>query len=508
VTTTHNELPANINPTGEICISLVIPDDTEWLWLLVKALSHPAAKRYWKGESSQTIEMASNWEERVVTPLVEKILAAELCTTGETMSCEDIADCIETDETVQAALVQNLLTVEMINQITTVVNQNGFGNPNSINTSQTTVVDRNPIGALQEEIKPLVECNLDALWGGIRHGIVERLNDLTKDLLEDLLIIPDVAERLTVFIDVVPVIGDLVEGVAFQITEIIPDLYTLYESYESAETLDELACEIFAIVCSECRYPTFEELFGVYAGHTLISLAMNDLTLDAVATAILDLLTQTAEVAFFTLSVQSLFVLNLQSAFNGANGTRAIVKWAEIGEDSASDNWLTLCETCNEAYRIKVWDYTVEQYNSTRATGFSTNSGTWISGKGWRVDKTAANAGRLTMAQPFDPSWELRGILIKTDKPRASWSSYAVVNRTIVGSGTTGYNMTLTTPSDPNSRCRTGIASESGIQEMAVSITQDPYAVMYLEKIICIFNTDTAPAPTIPTSDPDVCGLS
>jgi len=107
-----------------------------------------------------------------------------------TMSCEDVADCIETE------LITN---IELQNSIAITVNQSGFGNPNQVNPTLTTPLDRNPAGALEEGVAELSECNLDALWGGIRHGIVARLDDKCRDMLEDLAAIPDAAVVLVAY---------------------------------------------------------------------------------------------------------------------------------------------------------------------------------------------------------------------------------------------------------------------------------------------------------------------
>lgn len=428
---------------------------------------------------------------------------------AETMSCEDVADCIETSEAVQDAIATNENI--LLQQLMTNAN-NGINNP-SVDAATDTINTLQTQGAIgtekNTEIKSLPECNLDMLWAGIRDGIVQRLDDNARSVLEFLVAKADVGERATALVGAIPIFGSMAKAVLDQMVQLAPDMLNLFESYSSIGNMDEIACEIFGIVCGDCRYPTYDEIFQYYASAGITGFTDIDDLVIAAATDLLFGSTELAALAFYhTMIAYELLVLYMGSKFYGHSGTSAIITMASLGEDFANDNWELLCDSCNESYQIFTWDYTAQQYNSVRATGFSTNSGTWIAGKGWRVDKTAANAGRLTMAQPFDPSWELRGILVKTSEPRANWTTYTVVGRTIVGSGTTGYNMTLTTPTDPNSRCRTGLLSESGIQEMCVSIIQDPYNVMYLEKIICIFNTDAAPIPTIPTSDPDPCGLS
>lgn len=425
------------------------------------------------------------------------------------VSCEDIANCIETSEAVQDAIATNENI--LLQQLMTNAN-NGINNP-AVEAETDTIMTLQTQGAIgtdkDDEIKDLPNCNLDMLWAGIRDGIVQRLDDNARSVLEFLVAKADVGERASALIGAIPIFGSMAQAVLDQMVELAPDMLNLFESYSSIGHMDEIACELFGLVCADCRYPTYDEIFQYYASAGITGFTDIDDLVIAAATDLLFGSTELAALAFYhTMIAYELLVLYMGSKFYGHSGTSAIITMASLGEDFANDNWELLCDSCNESYQIFTWDYTAQQYNSVRATGFSTNSGTWIAGKGWRVDKVSSTAGRLTMAQPFDPSWELRGIIVKTDKPRADWTTYTVVGRTIVGSGTTGYNMTLTTPTDPNSRCRAGLVSESGVQEMCVSIIKDPYEVMYLEKIIVVFNTGTAPTPTIPTSDPDPCGLS
>lgn len=491
--------PTPDNPVGDIeftCIPVLIPSNPEFEGIFAAAIyglyAEMSKDYFWRQSGTMSQQQAAFIASRGLA------LTDAYATCGGDMSCEEFADCIEDNETVQAALVQNLTTIEMTNQLTTIINENGFGNPNSINSSQTTVVDRNPSGALQEEIKELENCNLDKLWAGIREGIVARLNDVTKDLMEDLIVISDVAERLIVFIDTVPVIGDLVEGLAYNIAEIIPDIYSLYESYESTETLDELACEIFEIVCAECRYPTFTEVFEVYAGHTLIGVDMNNLTLDEVANKILDLLTEAPEVAFFTMSVQALFVLNLQAAFNGANGTRSIVRWAELGEDSANDNWLDLCDACGESYMKYIWDFKVSSQDSYVTQNFSAIGGAWISGTGWVETAISGSAAFLSLGIAFDPTWKIRAVGVKTTEPASG--NLGIALRPTRGLSTGQSTLALSWGTTGWTFFKNGLASSTGYKEVAMSMNYAPSADAAIEAVCVIFETGFHKPGSIPSA--------
>jgi hypothetical protein len=477
-----------------VCIPIFVPNKTEFKAAIYGMYSQLANSWYWKQVGTMSPDDAAWLSSRGLA------MTDAYANCGGDMACEDVADCIESELTTNQTL---------INQITETVNASGFGNHNRVNPYLTKIQDRNVADFNTTEVFELEDCNLDRLWGGIRHGIVDRLDEALADTLQDVAAIPTIIGRNAAWLDIVPVLGDLAEAVVTSLSSVAPTLLSLYESYSSEATKDELACELFSMVCAECRYPTFEEIYNHFKNYGMPETpAIGAWVLETMTQLLTNPVGVLAKVAYFTLMTWQLGIMYLQATFNGNTGTSAIVRFASIGEDFANDNWLLLCETCNEQYRIATWDYTQQQYNSAKTTGFSTNAGTWIAGKGWRVDKTAANAGRLTMAQPFDPSWQIRSLIIQTDRPKTEWLSFQVVARQIVGSGTTGYNMTSSAAADANSRCVTGIVSQSNIQEMAVSITQDPYQVMYLKKLIVVFNTGNSPEPSIPTNDPDACGLS
>lgn len=420
---------------------------------------------------------------------------------ADCMDCEDVADCVESE------LATNQ---DLINAIYASINNGGFGDPNHVNPNQTTVKDRNAAGALQEEVKELENCNLDVLWGGIRNGIVLRLDDNARDMLEDLNTIADTAERLVVFIDIIPVMGDLVEALATQIVEIVPDLLTLFNAHSSLSALDEIACHIFDIVCSECRYPTFEEIFNYYLSEALPGMVgLETLTLEQMSEYILELITNPSSIAYHTIIVWQLYVLNLQATFNGESGTKAIVKMAELGEDASANNWQSLCGGCDESYAYWILDFTKSKYETYKTTGgFSSFGGSYWQGKGWRLDKITSTGARLTVSVPFDPTWKLRAFGWKTNQARSVYgASIAPQARPIVGSNTSQTTFSMGAGYSNQYDCKDGLLSITNYSEFALSLIIDPVGstIAYLEKMIFIFDKGFAPQEAIPTPDNTAC---
>lgn len=85
---TKNPLPDDLYPVGEICIPVQVPNNTQWLWTLIKAVSFPTLKRYWSLQNATNNEiMRKEWESRVYTPLVEAVLNQAFCAEQEIDNC-------------------------------------------------------------------------------------------------------------------------------------------------------------------------------------------------------------------------------------------------------------------------------------------------------------------------------------------------------------------------------------------------------------------------------------
>jgi len=426
---------------------------------------------------------------------------------ADSMSCDDVADCIETSEAVQEAIAtnENIVLQNLMNTA-----NSGIDNP-KVDSATDTIFTLQTQGAIgtnkNNEIKPLPNCSLDMLWAGIRDGIVQRLDDNARSVLQYLVSKADGAERANALIGAIPIFGSMAQAVLEQMIEIAPDMLNLYESYSSIDHMDEIACEIFGLVCAECRYPTFQEVFYYYANLGITGINdLDDITI-ALATDLFFGSTETVALMFYhTLIAYELLVLFMGSKFYGYSGTDAITTMASLGEDFANDNWELLCDSCNESYQIRTWDYTVEQYDSAKTAGYSTSNGTYVPGLGWRIDNVDNTSFRTTVGQPFDPTWRIRSISYRTSVPKTDILTANVNLRPIPGSNTssTTLNLNTDTSADPNVRCRAGLAAITNISEFAISLIKTG-GIAYLERLTVIFDTDYAPAASHPTSNPNAC---
>lgn len=294
---------------------------------------------------------------------------------GEAMTCEDIIGCIETDPDVMAAVTQSLIG-------------QGLVDPNTVDPETTTIPQRFAARAmsLSDEIGTLEDCNLDVLWGAIRHGIVLYLDDNARNFLEDLNSQADIAQRYASGLNAIPVIGDLLADTALGFIEVIPDLLNLFNAYSSETVMDEIACDLFEMVCTECRFPTWEELFGYYASQGMDGMDdVNELALSAATMLITGSTEFAATLCYHTIIAYELFVLFLAAKFNQAIGTNAIQIWAAVGEDFESDNWIDLCDGCEPDLFAPVITRNVPCSVAASASGSIVGQqSTWV----WRLSST------------------------------------------------------------------------------------------------------------------------
>lgn len=418
------------------------------------------------------------------------------------MSCEEIADCIETDETTQTAIA-NAITINQMIQDAVIQQLGGLGDKNSVNADRTRIADRNLPSSLDEPVLEMLDCNLDGLWSGIRE-IVQRLDDISRDMLEDLAALNDLPQRYQAFIDVVPIIGDVAEGIATAATELIPDILNQYNSHSSESVLDEIACDLFSMVCAECRYPTFQEVLDYYAG---FGYEMSDMDTMTTALMVFNLTGMMAgipspSIVYFSVVTFNLFTLYLQATFNGVSGTASLTRFAKLGEDLANNNWQELCETCGQDYRIKVWDFTVsdQDWYLDTADGIA-DEGVYVSGKGWRTTNN-----RIEIASIHDPSWEKRSCGYKTSGGTVTARNIILrpTPNSITGQLVQGLDNCPT--GEYNHAQNIPSAAISGTNEIVANLQGSGASIVtYIEKVFVIYNANAAPPDSVPIAEIEIC---
>lgn len=333
-----------------------------------------------------------NWIE-IIYPLIAA--GKEYC--GGSMSCEDIADCIENDVAVQQAIAD-------------ANNQLGIVNPDSIGDVTNNYINQRFPQELREQPfapDPTPQCDLDKLWTGILE-VVTRLDEASRDAWEDLSALADKADRIGEAIAIIPLLGDIPGEVIAFLAEVIPDLLTAYNAHSSQEVLEDIACDLFNMVCSECRYPTAQELYTYYASFGITGIQdLLSYGLDAAVDYLIGSSTLANSVVFFTTNAIQLYFRYLGGTWLGKRGLKWLAIWADIGEDNPNNGWELLCDPCGTGMSYIEYDLTEAQGD------FVIDVGNWQAGLGAvGIDIDANPSNAIMQVKVSNPSFTGSGALI------------------------------------------------------------------------------------------------
>lgn len=319
-----------------------------------------------------------NWME-IIYPLIEA--GKNYC--GGTMTCEDVADCIDTDATVQTA-IQNYN------------DQKGQIDPDYLSNegaASTTIINNRfaPAQRATEIKEPPIDCDLDEIWSGIKF-MVDKLDERGKDWLEQIVAKVDKWERAAEFVGTVPIVGEIGENLLKSVIDVIPDILEFYNAWSSEEHRQDMACTLFELVCAECRYPTFDEVLDAYVSP--LGSEWQDwaaLSLNAVMDYLFGSSLLASQGAWHTVQSFQLYIMYTQSTFFGLRGTKWLNIWLDNGEEFANDEWEILCDGCANAVWCYEWDFTANDGGFVGIDWFGTGGGNYVNGVGWQAaDYTTA----------------------------------------------------------------------------------------------------------------------
>lgn len=296
---------------------------------------------------------------------------------GATMTCEDVADCIETSEAVQDAIIlSNGNSNDLYGNI----------NPDSLTPSGTEaeIMDtRFPPSDRSQNAAQLEDCNLDELWAGI-YFMVQKLDETGRDWLEQAVASGDKWQRAASIVRNIPIVGSLASTALEQLAEVAQDILNLYNAYSTEAAMQEIACDLFEMVCESCRYPTFQEIIDYYrANSTITTTNVAEISLKALVDFLVGSSLAIAQLCYHTVIMFVLWTLYIGSTFVGLRGARWISIWLDNGEEYANDEWQVLCDGCGTVhyfYEVSFLDGDMHGW-ATDSSGAIVGTGvSWIAG--------------------------------------------------------------------------------------------------------------------------------
>ena len=245
--TTGLPLPSPVDPGSTVCYTMQIPNAPEYRQALRGVLSELGKAFNWSrtiGQSDEpSNEAAQLWRVSLNTGVF-----SDDCETD--MSCEDVADCIETNEAVQEAIAAQIAS-----------------NP----SNQTTVYNTSVYGApmpVSERTAPLAEppdCDLDVLFAMVT-AIIDQAHLNNQDFLEILEVALNPTERARNVISAIPGFGLLPVDEAIEVlNQLAEEIQENYDAQWTTALRDELRCALFCIAQTDpdCIV-TFDMLTGVF----------------------------------------------------------------------------------------------------------------------------------------------------------------------------------------------------------------------------------------------------
>jgi len=370
---TISDFRANQYPVvdGLRCVNVWIPDDDAFMPLLAGLLYLPTrAFNYTGADLATRAAIAQTW--------VNAYAANDWM---DCMDCEQVAECIASNEATQEAL--NQWFIDALNNPDTGVYEalknGGLMSPDD--------ADRNLTGTNDD-------CNLDALWGFIDGGI-EGMNANNIDAQQSLEAVTNIFERAATVVSAIPGIGVLpVDEVIAYINGLWSnDLFENYEANDTTGYRNELKCDIFCLAqANDCKV-TVDMLFTYFQER--LSYEGDDIVDDIVQFLIDGTWSGTQINDTFYLA-QLLWMRN-GNRFFPVQGIMSFSTLFALGEPS--DDWELLCEEC-----VTEWDFVINFETGENVEFVTITNGDYETGVGVHQAFTQSGNGYETINLLWTPS--------------------------------------------------------------------------------------------------------
>lgn len=313
-------------PEGLRCVSVFIPDDTFHLRLLAGLVGLATKATNWEGEQVNRDAVALLWN-----------MAYDATDWGECMDCGDVQNCIETDDGVKGAIINevnnaiqnNETTINSILQM--LQNQNSPGNPMTNSGDSIT-----PPGTFETDDV----CDLDKLWSGCLY-LSEYLDQLITDFFEQIAELTEAAKIVAKASGAIPVLGDYIQSALEFALALQEKVAVTYTGEQSEEVIQDIACDFFCRAQINCGLSVDDVIDVISTRLGEISPAEFGSVIEVMITGTFEGV-QIVEVAYLL----ALSAIKFGQQFGDALGVRPISDIMRIGASDPADAWMVICDTC------------------------------------------------------------------------------------------------------------------------------------------------------------------
>ena len=311
--------------------------------------------------------------------LISKLQLGQECSS---MSCEDVASCLDTPparERVRTIVRQGVITDrELARAIEIAISTN------SVNV-QNTYYEVGPTAPLPE-ISPLQPNYDDQLWGAIS-TMIDYMNRVNLDALELIEAASNRIEMVAFIAQQFPVVGDNLAAAAELSDKLLEFTQELYQAYETESVLFGLKCRLF----SEFRNRETVALRDIVASIIIQGAeSLTNIDLDGYDSYsnINDALIQiaqsiagTSDSVFWFMWYLQICAYTLQNLFMNVGGWHDVYRRFEIGRRNPMSGW-ELCPTLAGTFE-HTFNFTSNDGGWVVMNDVPQLLGTWSSGVGW-----------------------------------------------------------------------------------------------------------------------------
>lgn len=336
-------LPSPVVPTSTVCFKIVVPNAVQYRAALLGQLSVLGDWHTWDHPTDGTVCVDCETAAQLWRNALYNAVWTEEC--EEPVNCEDVADCIETNELTQQAIANQIETNEDIQQA--LADQIGSNNAITNNVYNTTVVGSPMLSSQRNSgVSKTTACDPNALFGSIT-AIVRQLDQNNKDFLEVILLTDNAQQRVSKIIKAIPLLNEVPIDEALDFaSQMATEIKENYDAQYTTSVEDEYRCALFCLVKDregcELTFQDMVEYFNTRLGTSLEPINF----FQAVVQYFISGTWSGTTVVDIMMLIQ-LSAWQQASEWTGIS-LRSLQTVGALGANDPDSDWMILCEDCND----------------------------------------------------------------------------------------------------------------------------------------------------------------
>jgi hypothetical protein len=336
-------LPSPVVPAGSVCFKITVPNAVQYRAALLGQLSILGDWHTWDHPTDGTVCADCDTAAQLWQKALYEATWSDEC--EDELNCDDVANCILTDENTQAAIAGFVGSSEEVQQA---IAQYLLDNPAFTQNFYSESKQGIPLSSSQvgTSLTSDAACNEDNLFGSIT-AIVDQLNTNNIDFLEQFEIESNTIERARDLFAAIPLFETLpVDDALGFIDTVMGEFKEFYDAAYTTSLRDEYRCDLF---CAALDRPncdiSFDILIDYFETRLGASLSNEALFGNMVEFLVAGSWSGTQIVDAMTLA--QLVIWREASNFLGVS-FRTLQTVGLLGANDPDSDWTLLCTECGD----------------------------------------------------------------------------------------------------------------------------------------------------------------